>query len=879
MSPQHRRDESDTDAEFAAVLAASRSSAAEEEARRAREEAEELRRLTEADEEERRRQQQRVQEEERQLQAVMEQSRLEEEKRVREARDSEEQALRESRLEAEREQDRRRREEDEEIRRVMVESLREEWERRREAEQAEIRMVEVARREIEERRRREREGSAGIGHDGNAVAGSSRGHGTIEGKQREAGNGGVGPSRRPLPTLPRSEHGDGDDDQETHERDDHGTSPSPRDSPPHESSNAESAGAPNPDPFSDQAEAPPDYDSVHSDRPPAAPSRAPTGVWARARQSAAHTQTQQQGSSGPYVDPIEEKRRMEAAGGRSGGGDTLNAPTGAFHIANPSLSAATTRPSTPAPRDAAATAATGRRPLPAAPAAGSEEHQRQQRGTPPSASSLPTPQPSPSASTSSPTQSHKDSQGDDDASDSIDTPATSLMTGDAVVDADAANGADSLHLLAAPQAPRCVSSSATVASSVASGQRTPLGIDWGYSSVAFGTDLSSGGDREDASTNTDDAAGPDCKARFPSTITLASGSSAFFTVRCGSWRLLLRALAWLGNTRVEAGPSEVAAAAADTPRMLRLEVEFVTPSISSTGFRRTSASSLLAPEHYGVGDYPQGATLQEIVRRAEERLNGRGGDGGLAACVSLCISLTAVIATTRPSPSSSASASASSAERELDMSYLKRGSTRKVLHLPPSSMGLSPVSARSSSYASRVKSGFDLPCTLITLAQHLQQAHRFSAACPTSGYTARHTPRDLYHIIDAHDERFVKKLQAESGSSGGALSSASALVATIAGCPILLWDPAPPSATTTGGEGTDAASSPGGGLPSSSSSSLPFEYYHPGAAAAEDEPDHIARRVKNKVKKKWRGRQGEVEDGTEEELRNWITPLDLSDVG
>lgn len=477
------------------------------------------------------------------------------------------------------------------------------------------------------------------------------------------------------------------------------------------------------------------------------------------------------------------------------------------------------------------------------------------------------------------------------------TPATSVGHGHAesAVDKDDESADDVNDLPARSKTRR--QSSATIASTVSQsvptvGQTTPLGIDWGYSDTAFGTELrvgprhnyrgDTGGGDEAGDESQETTAGKD---RFPHIITLtssgepssplspsSSGSSAgpFFTIRCGSWRLLLRTLAWLGNTCVEAGPSEVADAAHEQRTwMLRMEVEFVTPSISSSGgFRRTSASSLLAPEHYGVGEYPQGATLQDIVKRAEERLSDTERHQGLAACVSLCISLVPHLGERGKGKATATPTALPDSERHLDMSYLQRGSSRKVLKLPPSSMGLSPM------MTTKVKGGFDLPCTLITLAQNLQKAHRFSAACPTSGYTARHTPRDLYHIIDAHDEKFVKKLQQADGggSAAGGGRNAGTMVATINKLPILLWDPAPPCATngTAGSVALGASGSADASMTSFDISDAASDYHS---------HSHIGRRVKNKVKKKWRGRQGEVEDGTEEELRNWITPLDLSEVG
>lgn len=407
--------------------------------------------------------------------------------------------------------------------------------------------------------------------------------------------------------------------------------------------------------------------------------------------------------------------------------------------------------------------------------------------------------------------------------------------------------------------------------------------------------------------------------------------------------------------------------------LLRVDLEFVTPSggASSSSSRR----GILGPaQRYGIEEYPAGASMAQIVARARQRLTMRP-----PACVSLCISLVQTDGAGGPARKQ--------AERELDMHHLKLGSSRRVLHLPPSSMGLgsaaSPSSYSSSGHAhaqARARQGLPLPTTLISLAQHLQKAHRFSAMCPTTGHTARHSPRDLHHGIEAHDEKYVGKLQAAQAAQAertspaaspapvpapgstaepegtvalSRLSSNHALWAPLSssnpllggggdagaasgsstgsggtgglrvciplssaypgGPPILLWDdPAisaqlsasASSSAVAGAEATGTESSlepsPSPAEEPSSSSDLSYNASASATSHATSSGSGsavgsalthsssfnsltghgtgtgIGRRVKERVRKKLKGRQGEVD---EEDLANWITPLDLDEVG
>lgn len=411
------------------------------------------------------------------------------------------------------------------------------------------------------------------------------------------------------------------------------------------------------------------------------------------------------------------------------------------------------------------------------------------------------------------------------------------------------------------------------------------------------------------------------KTRFPSVISL-SGTRArdasevesatsypYFTVRCGSWKILLRSLAWLGNTRIEAGPQAVADAA-DNHRvpLLRMEVEFVTPA------SRKGAGS----DRFSLQIDPTRPGAEELAAKARQRMAMKP-----TACVSICMSLCqqdskGLVHRAQGGGSTGTNqayhdGARTQAERELDMEYLKRGSDRRVLNLPPSSMGIGPVAsaysmtyqANPSQIAKETRAGLDLPTALVDLAQHLQKAHRYSASCPSSGYTARHSPRDLYHIIEAHDEKWLGKLQKESASqaAGGSASSVAGLVysylpadasGSIAGDdqrllplssvspdgpPLLLWDESSlghtaPTGSTTLSSGQNplltsysyGALSAGGGADVGLSNGLPDGSERSGLG-----------RMKDRVKKKLKGRQGDVGEG--EELANWITPLDLSEVG
>lgn len=265
----------------------------------------------------------------------------------------------------------------------------------------------------------------------------------------------------------------------------------------------------------------------------------------------------------------------------------------------------------------------------------------------------------------------------------------------------ARTGEQSLHNIA-----EATTSSSTEASSSRTllQQRAMKGTDFGYSFEPFSPDLQ----LEDGETD---------KKHFPGTIeikaTRGDGSlrerQAYFTIRAHSWKMLLRALAWYGNTRVEAGAEEVVDAS--TFLKLRVEVEFVTPTKVEVIAGSTS--------------------VQEAYKNAH---------------VAVCMSL---VGSKSLKTSDAALASLlKQSSRSLDAGYLRRGSTRRVITLPSQA----PI----------------LPVTVVRLAQHMHQAHIFSAACPSTSHTALHSPRDLTHAIDRHDYNYLAKLKKKRRDVDGA---------------------------------------------------------------------------------------------------------------
>lgn len=539
------------------------------------------------------------------------------------------------------------------------------------------------------------------------------------------------------------------------------------------------------------------------------------------------------------------------------------------------------------------------------------------------------------------------------------------------------------------------------------GQQAPVGIDWGYSDHPFAMRLVTGPVeafyRRGSAGQGDGPFVPESsssiKQRFPFVIRLSAvkpeaeahteapvqaGSAGnencskpFFTLRCGSWKLLLRSLAWLGNTRIETGPEEVAKAAADDTGgvnpILRVELEFVTPQISkgsgllvgAAGIGAALAGGAAIQSGYGIDEYPAGSSLKEMTQRAKFGMEKRG-DLGPAAFVSVCISL---MSEGKASIARSGHLTANrSSQRELDMEYLKRGSSREVLTLPPWTMGIGPsvttLPSRPSTAAESVKAGLELPCSALSLAERLKAAHRLSASCATSGYSARHSPRRLYQCIEAHDEKYVTRIVGKSltqltmklststlNSRVHGLNDAAylaALSAAYSGGPaLLLLDPSPilarqgdcnpmispantrrelwgplfptSSATfassgrtkrqksTTPEDGAASAIIPTslGRAQSESSSSAEAvrqpvkvpELQSNGSGSGIDGAEYAQAtggellkspefgdtvrssqlaRMKDRVRRKLKGRQGDVDD---DDLANWITPLDLSEVG
>ena len=254
------------------------------------------------------------------------------------------------------------------------------------------------------------------------------------------------------------------------------------------------------------------------------------------------------------------------------------------------------------------------------------------------------------------------------------------------------------------------SSVSTVASGEANSSRASLlqqramkGTDFGYCNEPFSPRLIV--DAQDG------------KKHFPPVVQLRhthvdgslSQPHSFFVIRAPSWKMLLRALAWYGNTRVEGGPEEVADAQGSLK--LRVDVEFVTPTKAEMGSSRPDGSS----------------------------------DAWKSAHVAACMSL--INPATSKNPSSALSTNLKQSSRSLDATYVRRGSARRVITLPSHA----PV----------------LPLAMVRLAQHLHQAHVFSAACPSTSHTALHSPRDLTRAIDRHDVSYLAKMQRRRRDADG----------------------------------------------------------------------------------------------------------------
>lgn len=218
-------------------------------------------------------------------------------------------------------------------------------------------------------------------------------------------------------------------------------------------------------------------------------------------------------------------------------------------------------------------------------------------------------------------------------------------------------------------------------------QKAMKGTAFGYCSEPFGTSLDLPEDPN--------------KTYFPSLVHLRKAKLdgslhdplCFFVIRAPSWKALLRALAWYGNTRIEAGPEEVVDHPSGVP--LRVEVDFVTPS------KLDSLTDLQC------------------------------------AHVSVCFSL--AVPSLAEHESKRLLTSFKQSSRALDASYLRQGATRRVIALPSQA----PL----------------LPLAMVRLAQHMHRAHIFSAACPSTGTTALHSPRDLHYAVERHDVGYVAKFQ------------------------------------------------------------------------------------------------------------------------
>jgi hypothetical protein len=481
------------------------------------------------------------------------------------------------------------------------------------------------------------------------------------------------------------------------------------------------------DPFGDQAEALPSYDEVRSDRPPEAPQVIPEHV-----QFAAPPQETSPGHNNTLAMPLRLTDKSSASVDTTPRASLRDLPVPP--TSNAKHTASGSQPPL-APIDEGAL-------LPTSPSQAAEETEMPSTVVPPSIVIS-------RASTRSTIASTRNQPPSSNQSEEPSSPS-----------ADSTFSRTSLQ------------------------QRAMKGTDFGYSFEPFSPNLY----LED---------GEEQKKHFPSAIqiraTKADGSlrerQAYFTIRAHSWKMLLRALAWYGNTRVEAGAEEVVDAS--TPLKLRVEVEFVTPT-------KVEAVPTAGPK-----------SVQEAYKNAH---------------VAVCMSL---IGSKSLKTSDAALAThLKQSSRSIDATYLRRGSTRRVIMLPSQA----PI----------------LPLTVVRLAQHMHQAEVFSAACSSSSQTALHSPRDLAHAIERHDYSYLAKLKKKRKEANAADANGAA--------------PGPSNGQSNGANEDDM---------------LDFEVVD---AFAEDEAGSSGRmsRVKAKVKRKLAGRSGE---SSNQDLESWITPFDLNEHG
>ncbi|PWN33605.1 uncharacterized protein FA14DRAFT_173382 [Meira miltonrushii] len=719
--PQASAGQAEGDSDYEAVLQASRASAAEEERKREqreKEEEEHYMALYRSEEEERRKRQE--EEEERSLMEAMRASQIEDEelrrKRLERQREEEEAAtilIEESRQSA-------LREEEERMRRQHAELLEQS---RREAEQAELSRrhalaeqerleqaaVEESLRELEEEwRRRDEAERADAMHiqRGGEIGDVSywqhldekKAHRlALEMNERFAINGGqaAGPSnsnvgassnnrhstvrsrRRPLPPTPSmAAQAAGVEVPRILVVDEEGRTTDKRDYVDDDwelSDDEFMAGdgqiqEDGSDPFGDQAEAPPMYDEVHSDRPPEAPTSIPTNVqFVRPdfgprpdHDNTISTLSYPVDKSAAYSSTVPGSRSTsQSPPAQSSNLPIASTSSQAAHNALPSTShgspsqpaASSSRPVSGAPGKRLPDIPIDRPPIPVA-----RIYTDQQETV------------SLNRSQSQSTQPTEDSNRPSEEPESVPT------TPDEAVNFQ---------------------------------QKQMKGTDFGYSGEPFGTSLYIQGLSE-------------AKTTFPNIITLSkcktdgslTDENCFFVVRAPSWKALVRALAWYGNTRIEAGPEEIVDYPEGVP--LRIEIEFVTPSKVNK---------------------PNESQLQK-------------------AHVSVCFSL--AIPSLKEAPPMPLLKALKDSSRALDSGYLRQGATRRVIALPSQPP--------------------KLPLDVVRLAQHMHRAHTFSAACPSTGATALHSPRDLHHAVERHDVGYVAKLQRkrkDNGLTGATVPSAS----------------------------------------------------------------------------------------------------------
>ncbi|KDN53511.1 hypothetical protein K437DRAFT_265578 [Tilletiaria anomala UBC 951] len=293
--------------------------------------------------------------------------------------------------------------------------------------------------------------------------------------------------------------------------------------------------------------------------------------------------------------------------------------------------------------------------------------------------------------------------------------------------------------------PQSTSSAAGISGACASiprfEQKTPESVDWGYASSPFDTKLYASPQSMTVSES---------KQYFPTVITLrahdgnpdaraaraAPAQTYYFVIRAQTWKALLRAMAWFGNTRIEAGPEEVveaATSAATAESKAGPGVQEARPLTDAGACKLMIDLEFVTPQRWDV-------SLAPIVPEGTHGVQGSNGNDK-PAFVAVCLSLV-------QHRSAEVSSVLAFNNRKLDTMYLQHGSARRAVILPQRPP--------------------PLPISVVDLAQRMHGAHAFSAACPSisSSSNMAASPRDLHNAIEKHDVKFFGKRRKEAGNKG-----------------------------------------------------------------------------------------------------------------